>query len=308
MAFKYSKEIKIKAIELYLQGMAASKVSEVIGANESTIRYWLKVEGINIKNGGTYNSIYSSNVVEKIYELYNEGYSTVEIEKMLALKRGIASYLLRKNGYVLRHRGPKSMIQYENYFDVIDNEKKAYFLGWLMADGNISIKDGQYSLKMHIALKDRVMIDRFLKEISSKNKTSIKNTVNPSYYVSLTSIHMCKSLMELGIMPRKSGKEIFPKQIPKDLYHHFIRGVFDGDGITDIKRKRSGFVGSYNIVQNILEVIEETNITVFNNKKNKDIYYFLGGKKFSRKLYEFLYKDANIWLERKRLRMKEICF
>ena len=32
----------------------------------------------------------------------------------------------------------------------------------------------------------------------------------------------------------------------------FIRGVFDGDGITDISRFRSGFVGSNNLVNRIL--------------------------------------------------------
>ena len=39
---KYSVEIKQKAIEYYLVGYSAQKISTIIGVNEATIRKWLK--------------------------------------------------------------------------------------------------------------------------------------------------------------------------------------------------------------------------------------------------------------------------
>lgn len=240
--------------------------------------------------------------------MYTSGLNTPEIDKELNLKRGIASHLLRKNNIKLRHRGTKSKIGNEDFFDIIDNEEKAYYLGWIIADGNISITKGQHSLKIHIALRDKEIIDKFLMAIDSSNKTKIKQGEHPSYYVSLTSIHMCNALMKLGVVPRKSGKEVFPAQIPNELCHHLIRGIFDGDGITDIIGKRSGFVGSKNIIDNILKNIDETNRTINQNKKNNDIYYFLGGKKFSRKLYDYMHGDAKVWLSRKRQRLEQVCF
>lgn len=171
---KYSVEIKQKAIEYYLVGYSAQKISNIIGANEATIRKWLKENNITIRNGGSYNKIYDDEFINKIKNLYDEGFNTIEITKMLDLKRGIVSYLLRANGYKLNHRGPKSKIGREDYFDNIDSSDKAYFLGWLMADGNMSIYNGQYSIKIHISYKDKELIDQFLKYIKSTNTVKLK--------------------------------------------------------------------------------------------------------------------------------------
>ncbi|ARC86238.1 transposase family protein [Clostridium argentinense CDC 2741] len=307
MGKKYSEEIKIHAIELYNKGLPACKVAKEIGASEVTVRTWLKAKGITIRNGGEYNIKFDDNFINKVIQMYNEGFNTREIENNLNLKRGLASHLIKRGNEVLRHRGPKSKIGNENFFDNIDNEEKAYYLGWIMADGNVSVYSGQYSLKAHIALKDREIIDKFLEAIKSTNKTKVKDGKNPSYYVSLTSVHMCKELMKLGVVPNKSGYEIFPENIPKDLYRHFVRGVFDGDGITDISKKRSGFVGSKNMLSKIIMLMDETKMKIIKVKRCENIYYFLGGKRFSRKLYDYLYNDSNIWLERKKERLEIIC-
>ncbi len=304
----YSCEVKNKAFDLYNQGLSAASISKVNGVNEATIRTWLKKAQIDIRVGGYYNKKYSDEFILKIRDLYEAGLNTPTIDKLLNLRRGAASELLRNIGYPLNHRGPKSLIEYENYFDVIDTEEKAYFLGWIIADGNISIYNNQYSLKLHIAYIDKEIIDKFLQAIHSTNKTKEKEGLHNSYYVSLTSKHMCKTLMSYGILPQKSGKEVFPKEIPEHLIRHLIRGIFDGDGITDIVRNRSGFVGSKNIITNILQILNKNEIKVIQNKKNNNIYYFLGGKKFSRYLFEFMYSDATIWLSRKKERLHKICF
>lgn len=308
MTHKYDKDIKQRAVLLYSEGHCAAEISKIIGANEATIRNWLKAADIQIRSGGMYSAKYDIDTINKLIEMYNNGFNTPQIGKILHLKRGIASYLLRKNNIQLKHRGPKSMIGNEDFFDKIDTEQKAYFLGWIMADGSVSVTNGQYSLKLHIALKDKELIDIFLASIGSVNKTKARDGKYPSYYVSLTSVHMCKSLINLGVVPRKSGFEIFPDEIPLELKHHFIRGVFDGDGIVSDASNRSGFVGSKNMMVNILNELGEEQITIFNNKRSENIFYFLGGKKFSNKLYNYLYQNATIWLSRKKESLEKICF
>lgn len=304
MRNRASQDIKNKAIELYKSGISARCVADNIGYNEATVRSWLKECKVDIRKGGIYNEKYSIETINKIIELYRTGLYTTDIDSILGLRNGVSQYLLNKSNVMLRHRGLKSKIGNENYFDLIDTEEKAYFLGYIMADGNVSTINSQYSLKIHIAIQDREIVDKFLKAINSSNKTKVKTDSN-SYYVSLTSVHMCKGLIELGVIPNKTGKELISKDIPKDLLNHYIRGFFDGDGITDISRKRSGFVGSVNIINNILEILNE-NLTIFEAGKNKKVVYFLGGKKFSKKLYDYLYRDSTIWLERKRARLEYI--
>ena len=307
MSDSISNNIQLKLVELYVSGLSANKVAMNLGISESTVRNYLKKYNIEIRSSSYYNRLYSKEIIEKLKDLYESGLSSREIQDKTGIKAKAVIYLLKKEGINLRHRGPKSLINREDYFDVIDSEYKAYYLGWLMSDGNVSIYNGQYSLKIHIAFKDRELIDGFLKEIQSTNKTLIKENKYKSYYVSLTSVHMCKTLIKLGVIPNKTSKEYIPK-LNKKYIRHFIRGFFDGDGITDISKKRSGFVGGKTIIEELLRVLQENKIKIFKTKNGDNIYYFLGGKKFSKRLYDYLYKDSNVYLKRKKLRMEYICF
>ena len=67
---KYSVEIKQKAIEYYLVGYSAQKISTIIGVNEATIRKWLKENNINIRNGGSYNKIYNDEFINKVKNFF----------------------------------------------------------------------------------------------------------------------------------------------------------------------------------------------------------------------------------------------
>ena len=122
---------------------------------------------------------------------------------------------------------------------------------------------------------------------------------------------MCEALMSLGITPNKTGKESFPRVIPDNLKRHFIRGIFDGDGITNTTRYRSGFVGGRELLEDIRDNIGANHLRLYKSKtktpNGNNIYYFLGGKKFSRMLYDYMYVDATVYLKRKRSRMDIIC-
>ena len=306
---KSTKEIREYAVSLYKQGNSAQRVANIVAFNEATIRKWLKDASIEIKHGGVFNKKYSNKISTSVLELYETGICTTQIDLLLNLRRGASVYILNKFNIKMRHRGPKSKIEKEDFFDEIDSEEKAYFLGFILADANVSVINGQYSLKFHIAYKDKEIIDKFLKTINSTNKKQHKkNGELESYYVSLTSVHMCKSLIKWGVIPQKTGKEEIHSDILKNEFlRDFLRGYFDGDGITDISKKRSGFVGSEKIINQILEILDE-NLTTYFSGENKKVKYFLGGKKFSRKLYDYLYKDTNIFLSRKESRLKYIAF
>lgn len=256
---------------------------------------------------------YDLSTKEKIINEYNNGKDSRELSEEYGIKQGTITYWLRKEG-LTRHRGPKSKIGKEDYFDKIDTDKKAYYLGFIMADGNVSIYNGQYSLKIGISSVDKEVIDGFLEEIDSKNKpyftqskeivdwrTGVEYISHEKYSISLTSRHMVESLMRLGIVPRKTGIESIP-EIEERLIPSFLRGFFDGDGITDIVQRRAGFVSC----KEMLEQIQEEIGTAYTIHKTNGAYYFLSGIEFSRWLYHYLYSDATAYLTRKRERLWSI--
>ena len=64
----------------------------------------------------------------------------------------------------------KSILKFDiNYFDNINSFKKAYWLGFLSADG--SLKNN----KVQICLSDRDHIEKFKEDLKSEHKISINN-------------------------------------------------------------------------------------------------------------------------------------
>lgn len=204
-------------------------------------------------------------------------------------------------------KGPKTKFGDVLYFQNIDTEAKAYYLGYLMADGNVSVYNGQYCLKLVCKIEDREVIDGFLSSIQSQNKTYIYTSNNKQYIrVSLSSVQAVKDLIKLGVTPRKSGFECIPN-IQPNLIRHFIRGFFDGDGIVSIGKSgcRSGFVAPNKMCHDILTLIG-IDATVTSCNTNVDKSYFLLGKKKTKILFDYLYTDCNIYLQRKRSKMETI--
>lgn len=199
----------------------------------------------------------------------------------------------------------------ENYFEKINDEHKAYWLGYLMADGSMNKECTKITL--NISTNDEHIL-LILKNDTSSDSTIKRSENNGFSYSRLTldSMLMCKNLIYHGIVPKKSGKEILPDTIPKNLIRHFIRGYMDGDGSVVTYDKgnsaiRLDFAGmSYNIFYSIHEHLLEqkiidSQISIYkeNNSRCKHLNYCC---KNALKVLDYLYKDSTIFLERKYLK------
>lgn len=240
---------------------------------------------------------------QRAKELYLSGMYCKEVAKIIGCHTETIRKWMVSEG-VIRHRGPKSMIGDENYFDNINTPEKAYWLGWLMADGCVTDSG---NIKLNVALKDKKLVDDFLLAIQSTNKTLTKKNRNKttnkeyaSYWCSLTSIHMVQSLNKYGVVPRKSDHEIFPL-INKEFYRDFIRGYFDGDGCVYIDYNHPHFTIS---ICGSKEILTEINGLFKNLGKIRrshgicelrfdDIKYMIAV------FYHYFYDNSNLYLERK---------
>jgi hypothetical protein len=113
----------------------------------------------------------------------------------------------------------------ENYFEKIDSHEKAYWLGFIYADGNI------YKTKLQIGLakKDKCILQQFQKHINSGHK--LYND-RQCFKLIIPNCKIVKDLIKLGCNYRKSLTLTFPKekQCPRKFINSFILGYFDGDG------------------------------------------------------------------------------
>ena len=126
----------------------------------------------------------------------------------------------------------------------------AYILGFILADGCIVHKDYCKTTSNFLALgihtKDRCILEFIRDEIYPEAKIRdvdyIRKTgenIGKHRIESTLSIYsriIVEDLMRLGIIPRKTGKEVIPPGLPDKFFPDFLRGVFDGDGCVMSKK------------------------------------------------------------------------
>ena len=242
-------------------------------------------------------------------------------EQQLILHHGKISEIAKATGYNLytlqqqiRHfglRDPHAYAKYqlnEHYFDVIDNERKAYYLGFLMADGCLRKDCG--NLSVDIQERDRKVLDSLKKDLNYNGPITViehKNKQNIAY-LSINSITLCRGLIYHGIIPRKTGKECLPDTVPQNLIRHFIRGFIDGDGYIDSTKylKIQIVSTSLNVLYSIKYYLEESlsqirqyDVKEVTPKRKVKMYHYDTFGDSSMAILEHIYEDATIYLDRK---------
>lgn len=128
--------------------------------------------------------------------------------------------------------------RFERFFDEIDTEAKAYWLGFILADGCVLWNEvtGTYALSIGLQSRDMEHLTTLERDFGG-SRTPLIDPRNGTIRLVWYSKHLAKCLIELGITPRKSAMETIPSY-PREYERHFWRGVFDGDGCLTIQRKR----------------------------------------------------------------------
>jgi hypothetical protein len=199
-----------------------------------------------------------------------------------------------------------------NFFKNINNQKKAYWLGFITADGCISRKN-RVRLRLITSKKDKEHFNKFLKTTKSNHKIYY-NKHNTGYTVDISDNKIVDDLKKYNVVPRKTFILKMPK-IDEDLIKHFIRGYFDGNGCFYIFLRKNRKLFSMNFaissgtksflidLQKIL--IKELKINKTKIRKTSGCYQInYGGNKQVKKIMDWLYCGSNVFLDRKYYKYK----
>lgn len=306
---KYSDEFKNKIISEYKNGKSKSQLKKEYNLSYNTMNHWINNEN-SIDVG---NVKYSDEIVDIVLRDYMSGDSAVTIAQRYKIKTGTVYSWIKKAG-VSRQKGPISLCKNYTYFDNIDTEMKAYFLGYIIADGNVSICKGQYAFKITLQYQDRYIIEKLVNELEAENhirnfwqKSPTSDNVNQYSYVSIGNKHLVKSLMNLGIIPAKTFHETLPNIRP-DLVRHMVRGFFDGDGIACKTEKTYcfGFIGNKQILTQLENILKWGNVFNPHVITNGIYTVFTSDKKKLTDFYHYMYDDSSLFLQRKHDKLKVI--
>lgn len=258
---------------------------------------------------------------QKLYIIkhYNSYHNVKLLSKLFNVSQQTMRNLLHKNGVrTLSTDEKQKNIKKRNsmYFHVIDTPDKAYWLGFLYADGGISETNNRHNLRINLQARDKHHLEKFLQCIDGENITifnsqkEMNDKIYYGVYISIGDKQMIHDLIDKGCVPRKSLILKFPtqEQVPNNLLSHFIRGYFDGDGTITYSTKKDnklkfyniGFLGTLDMLENILKFFKLEHLKIYNH--GNFFSFTIGGNRQVKKILDILYKDSYdlIELDRKK--------
>ena len=254
---------------------------------------------------------------QEISKEYLDGMSLTKLATKYNITRWTLTKKLRELGIEIVNRQNIAKFD-EHIFDNIDTEEKAYWLGFIYADGNISsITENTKRYEFELSLKGSDInhlqkFNKFMKYKGNNVKVSKVKVGGKEYDRCRWQVgnkHMWEVLNNYGCTPRKSLTLKFPDfSIFKDktLIRHFIRGYFDGDG--SLSRHISAHTVSLNCsvigTPEFIGTIE--NLIKLDTEQKKDkrwtgntVYLYFHHCEDMTKFINYLYKNSTIYLDRK---------
>lgn len=239
----------------------------------------------------------------ELFTKYESGkYTGAELAKEYPISLTAINGLLRRNGYKAKSQSElqrKYNID-ETFFDVIDTEEKAYFLGFLYADGcNATNRN---AVILSLKKDDKEILEKLNSLLQPKKP--LGHTKSGQTTLIISNKHISQRLIELGCHRAKTYTLVFPseKQVPKHLVRHFVRGYFDGDGW--VGEKAICIVSTSNFCNSLAEILNrELNVNSYirtrHPERKNNIRMLELSNKAARKFLNWIYKDSNIHLQRK---------
>jgi hypothetical protein len=193
---------------------------------------------------------YPQHIVEQAIAEYLDGATSYEVAAKYGMSVSALCRMLRRKG--LKARGPSECKRIygidETFFERIDSHDKAKVLGFIYADGCVSMKsptsgvlqvilhpkDADYLEWLRCTMKN----ERPLRYVGYMDGDKMRDRVE------CTASHpkIITDIKALGVIERKSLTVGFPteQQVPSEYMGAFICGVFEGDGCIHLRGNRGG--------------------------------------------------------------------
>lgn len=205
--------------------------------------------------------------MNEIVTLYNKGVGTSELAALTGLHRTTIQRQLLKAGVKLRQTSPRH--HYDVSFFSKFTPQSCYWAGFILADG--CVRSDRATVSIHLQRRDESHLRKFMESIRYDGPLYV-DTHNDSRSLSVNGQWFVTDLRKnFGITSRKTFNTRFPSQLPKKYWHHFIRGILDGDGcITFSRTVVINFTGTATLLNTLSEIFyDEVNIRLHGCSHNR---------------------------------------
>jgi hypothetical protein len=236
----------------------------------------------------------------------NASRTPYRIAKSLNISETTVRDYCDKHGLERQKRPKTTPLWDQRYFESIDNEHKAYWLGIILTRGSIVIGRGcktPTGIIVSFPHDEEYHLARWHREINSNNNIATYQNGKLLYCRSQHfSRTMCGHLARYGCVPQKSVKLGMPfPQLGESLTRHFIRGYIDGHSSLSWNRGQpkldiGGNFAFLDVMKHHIGLTSKTH----QYKHSPAGSLRVGGKRKVRSVGDYIYQDATVFLERKR--------
>lgn len=302
-------------ITMCKNGKSALEISKTFGVCSSRILKELKIYGLKTKFHRRFKLTPENEKI--ICDLYNDGYASTKITKLLNASKPCVLLALHKNNIEIKNKSAAHMKHKFNinFFENIDSSEKAYWLGFIMGDGCVY----ENKIIINLSTKDEKHLYNFKNSLKSDHNiiiTKVKNTftqkLNTMTNITISSQKMANDLRKYNIKEGKTKKSTLPTNIPYKYIASYILGLNDADGCFRKSKNKISFslVGTKKLLLDIQKIlIKECGINktkLIKHHTTPYIFYleYQGNLQMAR-IVKFLYQDLNLpFLQRKYERIK----
>lgn len=179
-----------------------------------------------------YNQLSEDEKQQIVNDYYSYKSKTMkEIANDLQISKRSISRVLQEKSINTRLKN-RYVIKNKDYFDNVDTEFKAYILGFIYADGYVG-EHNDFCISLTDKCEDNYRILQTFKD-ELKTDLQIKHSIDKDgrgkFTFKFSDENIVSQLNRLGVFPCKSLKMSDLPNIPQNMFRHFVRGYFDGDG------------------------------------------------------------------------------
>lgn len=215
----------------------------------------------------------------------------------------------------------------KDFFSNIDTHEKAYWLGFVVADGAVIYDTERRSYGLDIKLQggDKNHLKKFNKSINGNVEVKTferkgnfpYKQYNKNYYkgcsIRLYSQEVATDLINLGVVPNKTYETIELPDLCAELMWSYIRGFLDGDGhiCTPAKSQKYGYrVGfTCNCESFLIEIqtfLKRYGIVSHINASRNTYKLEMRSLESVKIFIKHCYKNKSIYLDRKYEKYKQL--
>lgn len=257
------------------------------------------------------------------YEYKNCGSMQKMADKLKVSVDSIYKYMKLHN--IKYEKKYKGIYHCNDNFFKHESSESFYLAGFIAADGSVQYRKYSKILKITLSKKDISHLEK-IKEILKSNhpikeyevkKSKLINSNHQCVELQIANKQIVDDLKKFNIIPNKTKAYEMPEWLLSHHFlNHFMRGYFDGDGTVTycglgenrkIAQLNFSILGTEKFIQQYREILfKNCKANYAKITKNNSIFKIsYSGNNLIKNIYDFLYKNQTISLQRKMSKFKQ---